>query len=222
MNPYSKYQAPNIRILNISRTLRSSDQTSALYTSVERRKLLTKHPHYTHQSNIEGHRPDTVPWPSIEHQKLLTKHPRYKYESHTESFRPHFLTIYISLKATITHPSNLSILQPKTSSPIAVMPWSCCKCSTQNSEAVVWCGGCGHYTVNCIECFTYCRCVLEYGLSQVGWGWRRELIRGLHGRKLWDEFPRRILLVFFVCCGGFRDIVAYRLSSNLIIANNQG
>lgn len=33
--------------------------------------------------------------------------------------------------------------------------WSCCKCDAENSTSVVWCFQCGHYTVGCLDCFSY-------------------------------------------------------------------
>lgn len=33
--------------------------------------------------------------------------------------------------------------------------WLCCRCSTQNTTAAVFCWNCTHYTINCRECFSY-------------------------------------------------------------------
>ena len=33
--------------------------------------------------------------------------------------------------------------------------WVCCSCSNDNSGAVIWCSQCKHYTVSCLDCFSY-------------------------------------------------------------------
>jgi hypothetical protein len=33
--------------------------------------------------------------------------------------------------------------------------WSCCQCDRQNPTSVIWCKGCKHYTINCLDCFSY-------------------------------------------------------------------
>lgn len=67
-------------------------------------------------------------------------------------------------------------IRPRTTN----MPWSCCSCSSQNSDAVVWCSGCKHYTINCTDCFTYTRGGLENLEESTGPGSSR-----IHERKTW-------------------------------------
>jgi hypothetical protein len=33
--------------------------------------------------------------------------------------------------------------------------WLCCICGKKNSTHAVHCRDCGHYTINCLDCFTY-------------------------------------------------------------------
>lgn len=33
--------------------------------------------------------------------------------------------------------------------------WSCHECDHENSTAVAWCDKCKHFTINCMDCFSY-------------------------------------------------------------------